>query len=178
MHLTLEVKKYHEFFWLRDIQDVNISQCCAKCFIGHKDNRVYEQTYHRAHEVVELDVIERKEALAYYLCGLSAGYNWYQNTHVAFIPAPGERVEVDNQNIHLMITDAKRIDFFQYKPDPPGFYTRRQRTCRNWIFANYVRDGMLETGRPATREPVQLSLYDLMKQEDNDYGFERKDRVG
>lgn len=29
MHLTLEVKRYHEFFWLRDIQAVNIYKCCA-----------------------------------------------------------------------------------------------------------------------------------------------------
>lgn len=44
MHLTLEVKRYHEFFWLRDIQAVNIYKCCAECFIGNRDSRVYHGT--------------------------------------------------------------------------------------------------------------------------------------
>ena len=96
MHLTLEVKRYHEFFWLRDIRGVDISKCCAECFLGGKDNRVYYGT-----------------------------------------------LFVDNHNIRVTITDARRIEFADYKPNPPGFYTRRQRTCRNWIFANYINDGML-----------------------------------
>ena len=144
MHLTLEVKRYHEFFWLRDIRAVDISQCCAKCFIGGKDSRVYWQTLRRGGVIVDIDVRQYKRALAYYLCGLSEGYEWAQNTHVAFIPAPGEQIEVDNRNIRLKITDAQRIDFFSYKPNPPGYYTKKQRTCRNWIFANYIRDGMLD----------------------------------
>lgn len=129
MRLTLDVKRYHEFFWLRSIQQVNIYRCCAECFIGQRDSRVYHGTLH--------------QRVAYYLCGLSAGYNWHENTHVAFVPAPGEMVEVDNHNIHLTITDARRIEFESYKPNPPGFFTKRQRTCRNWLFANYINDGML-----------------------------------
>ena len=144
MHLTLEVKRYHEFFWLRTISAVNINQCCAKCFIGQRDMRVYDQTLRRAYEIVDIDVLESKKALAYYLCGLSAGYNWHENTHIAFNPAHGETVEVDNPNIRLTITDATRINFFDYKPNPQGHFTERQRRCRNWIFANYIQDGMLK----------------------------------
>ena len=44
MHLHLEIRKKCNFFWLRDIRAVDISQCCAKCFIGEKDNRVYYAT--------------------------------------------------------------------------------------------------------------------------------------
>ena len=144
MHLTLYVKRYHEFFWLRDIRAVDITQCCAKCFHGRRDSRVFHQTYHRAGETVDIDVCQSDKALAYYLCGLSAGFDWYQNTHVAFNPAPGELIEIDNPNIHLTITDAKRINFSNYKPNPSGYFTQAQRTCRNWIFANYIRDGMLK----------------------------------
>lgn len=143
MHLTLEVKRYHEFFWLRDIRGVDIYKCCAECFIGGKDNRVYYGTLHQPKAFIDIDVKEHPKAVAYYLCGLSAGFNWYQNTHVAFVPAPGETVFVDNPNIKLTITDAKRIEFADYKPNPHGFFTKRQRTCRNWIFANYINDGML-----------------------------------
>ncbi len=109
MHLTLEVKRYHEFFWLRDIRKVNIYKCCAECFIGGKDNRVYYGTLSRQNALIDIDVIEHPKAVAYYLCGLS----------------------------------AERIEFEHYKPNPHGYFTRRQRTCRNWIFANYINDGML-----------------------------------
>ena len=143
MHLRLQLKRYHEFFWLRDIQQVNIYECCAKCFIGGRDSRVYYGTLRQSRALIDIDVIENPKAVAYYLCGLSAGYNWWQNTHVAFIPAPGEMVEIENNNISLKITDARRIEFEGYKPNPPGFFTNRQRRCRNWIFANFINDGML-----------------------------------
>ena len=144
MHLTLEVKRYHEFFWLRDIRRVDITKCCAECFIGNRDGRVYWGTLHKQTALIDIDVIEDRRAVAYYLCGLSAGYNWYQNTHIAFIPAKGETIHIDNANIRLTITDAKQIDFVNYKPNPSGYFTKRQRTCRNWIFANYINDGMLK----------------------------------
>lgn len=143
MHLTLEVKRYHEFFWLRDIRGVNIYKCCAECFIGGKDNRVYYGTLHQPNALIDIDVKEHPKAVAYYLCGLSAGFNWHQNTHVAFVPALGETVFVDNPNIRLTVSDARLIDFADYKPNPHGYFTQKQRTCRNWIFANYINDGML-----------------------------------
>ena len=128
---------------MRDIRQVNIYACCAKCFIGGKDNRVYYGTLHKLQAFIDIDINEYPKAVAYYLCGLSAGYNWYQNTHVAFVPNIGEKIEIDNEKIHLDITDAKEIHFQNYKPNPPGFFTQKQRTCRNWIFANYINDGML-----------------------------------
>lgn len=144
MRLVLDVKRYHEFFWLRSIRTVNIYRCCAECFIGSRDGRVYWGTYHQPTAHIDIEVIEDDKAVAYYLCGLSAGFNWYQNTHVAFIPAAGKTVRIDNANIGLTITDARRINFEDYKPNPPGNFTRRQRTCRNWIFANYINDGKLK----------------------------------
>lgn len=143
MHLTLEVKRYHEFFWLHDIQEVNIQECCMKCFIGETDDRVYFETLHQSNANIDIEIREQPNAVAYYLCGLSEGFNWYQNTHVAFVPAQREKVFLDNANIKLTITDAKQINFADYKPNPKGHFTRRQRTCRNWIFANYIKDGML-----------------------------------
>ena len=77
MHLTLEVKRYHEFFWLRDIQAVNIYKCCAECFIGNRDSRVYHGTLHQPHALIDIDVKENPKAVAYYLCGLSAGFNYH-----------------------------------------------------------------------------------------------------
>jgi hypothetical protein len=141
--MKLDVKRYHEFFWLRDIRGVNIYECCAKCFQGGTDNRVYYGTLNKPRALIDIEVKEHPKAVAYYLCGLSAGFNWHENTHVAFVPAPGEKVVVDNDNIGLVISDARRVDFAGYVPNPPGQFTVKQRTCRNWIFANYIRDGLL-----------------------------------
>ena len=79
---------------------------------------------------------------AYYLCGLSKGFKYENNTHVAFVPAEGNVVMVNNERIHLEITDAREIHFQNYKPNPEGEYTDDQRACRNWIFANYIKDEM------------------------------------
>lgn len=147
MRLILDVKRYHEFFWLRDIRAVNFYKCCAECFIGNRDSRVYWGTLHKQTAHIDIDVEESKNAVAYYLCGLSAGFNWFQNTHVAFVPAPGETIRIDNANINLTITDARQIEFENYKPNPRGYFTKRQRTCRNWIFANFINDGMLRRNR-------------------------------
>lgn len=142
MHLRLEIKKKCNFFWLRDIRGVDITQCCAKCFIGDKDNRVYYGTLHKSEAIVDIIVKQHRAAKAYYLCGLSDGFVWELNTHVAFVPDSGSEVHVENDRIKLDITNARRIHFWDYVPNPPGVFTKQQRTCRNWIFANYIKDGM------------------------------------
>lgn len=142
MHLRLEIRKKCSFFWLRDIRAVDISKCCAKCFIGEKDNRVYYGTLYKSSAVVDLIVNQHPAAKAYYLCGLSEGFEWAQNTHVAFVPDSNSEIHIDNDKIKLDITNARRIHFWDYTPNPPGDFTQEQRTCRNWIFANYIKDGM------------------------------------
>ena len=112
MHLRLEIRKKCNFFWLRDIRDVDIM------------------------------VRQSPRAKAYYLCGLSDGFVWELNTHVAFVPDSNSEVHIENDRIKLDITNARRIHFWDYVPNPPGVYTKSQRTCRNWIFANYLKDGM------------------------------------
>ncbi len=142
MRLHLEIRKKCNFFWLRDIRAVDISQCCAKCFIGDKDNRVYYGTLNKSSAIIDIDVKQHPAAKAYYLCGLSEGFEWAQNTHVAFVPDSNSEIHIDNDKIKLDITNARRINFWDYKPQPSGYFTQQQRTCRNWIFANYIKDGM------------------------------------
>lgn len=141
MRLHLEILKKCNFFWLRAIKDVDITQCCAKCFIGEKDNRVYYGTLHKSEAIVDLIVNQYPDAKAYYLCGLSDRFIWNLNTHIAFVPDPNSEVRVENDRIKLLITNARRINFWDYTPNPTGYFTKEQRGCRNWIFANYLRDG-------------------------------------
>lgn len=142
MHLRLELKKRCELFWLKDIRDVDISKCCAKCFIGQYDPNFWDATHGKSEGVIDLFVKQSPLAKAYYLCGLSDGYVWKLNTHVAFVPDSQSEIHIENDRIKLDITNARRIIFWDYTPNPPGTYTRKQRTCRNWIFANYIKDGM------------------------------------
>lgn len=142
MKFTLEVKKKCSFFWLRGIRNVRIDKCCAECFLGVKFHEVYDNTRFKEQALVELDITPDSTIKAYYLCGLSRGFRYDDNTHVAFVPCEGQNIEIENDKIRLEITDARQIDFQSYKPNPKGFFTKEQRTCRNWIFANYIRDGM------------------------------------
>ena len=142
MKLTLEIKEKCSFFWLRGIRNARIDKCCAKCFIGDAFHEVYEQTHFKDKALVSLDIEPDSRVKAYYLCGLSRGFKYEDNTHVAFVPEPGQSIVVDNERIHLEITDAREIHFQDYTPHPEGEYTEEQRTCRNWIFANYLLDGM------------------------------------
>jgi hypothetical protein len=142
VNLHLEIKQKCSWFWLRNITGVSNKGCCTRCFKGGKDNRVYYGTYQKSEAVVDIEVIERPKDIAYYLCGLSRGMVWELNTHVAFVPEAGSFIEIDNDRIYLKITDARRINFWGYKPNPVGEFTDLQRRCRNWIFANYVLDGM------------------------------------
>lgn len=142
MKLSLEIKKKCAFFWLRGIRNARIDKCCAKCFISDCYNEVYEGTKYKEKALVKLDIPPAIRVKAYYLCGLSNGFKYEDNTHVAFVPCAGENIFIDNDRIRLTITDARRIDFEGYKPNPEGEFTDEQRACRNWIFANYLRDGM------------------------------------
>lgn len=142
MRLRLEIRKKCNFFWLRDIHGVDITQCCAKCFIGGKDNRVYYGTLHKTQAVVDIEIEQHVKTKAYYLCGLSAGFIRNLNTHVAFIPENKSEIRIENDRIKLIITNAKRIHFWDYTPKPRGVFTEQQRRCRNWIFANYLKEKM------------------------------------
>ena len=142
MRLRLELKKKCTLFWLKDIRDVDITQCCAKCFIGAYDPHFWNVTHEKSEGVVDIIVKQHPDAKAYYLCGLSDGCVWKLNTHVAFVPDTDSEIHIDNDRIKLDITNARRIHFWDYKPNPSGNFTQRQRTCHNWIFANYIKDGM------------------------------------
>ncbi len=142
MKVTLQVKQKCSFFWLRAIRRVRIDKCCAQCFIGDTFNEVFEATHYKDKAFVEVEIEPDERVKAYYLCGLSRGMVYANNTHVAFVPCEGQDISIENDKISLKITDARQIEFENYTPHPDGEFTREQRTCRNWIFANYILDDM------------------------------------
>ena len=148
MFVKLNIKKPSEFFWLRSIRDVDISQCCAKCFIGDSDTRMYHGTVNgQTPRSIELELAANPKYIAYYLCGLAKNFVYRSNTHIAFVHAPKETLAVENGQIELTITNARHIDFQKelYKPNPVGRYDEKQRACRNWIFACYIVEKLMQT---------------------------------
>ena len=146
MDIFLKIKKPSEFFWVRRIKNVDISRCCAKCFIGDSDTRLYHATAKgQTPRTVELELIPDDKYVAYYLCGLAKNFHYPDNTHIAFVYAPGETLQVETSQVEVTISNASRIDFEHegYVPNPMGSYTEQQRVCRNWIFANYILEKML-----------------------------------
>ena len=101
-------------FWLKDIRDVDIVQCCVKCFIGAYAPNFWEATHDKSEGVVDVIVKQHSDAKAYYLCGLSAGCVWRLNTHVAFVHDPNSEIHIDNDRIKLDITNTRRINFWYY----------------------------------------------------------------
>ena len=147
MTMKLHIHQQSQFYWLRKIRAVNIYQCCAKCFLGAKENVVYNATHGAKYPVyIELDIAPNPKWVAYYLCGLSAGFKYENNTHVAFVHAPGETLKRESDQMKVEISNARLIDFehIGYVPNPQGEFTHEQRTCRNWIFANYLKDRMIK----------------------------------
>lgn len=142
MRVELGVKQRCTFFWLMGIRKARIDKCCAKCFSGENYGDIYEQTKYRDNAFVSMDIAPDRHIKAFYLCGISEGSRYENNTHVAFVPEEGSSFSIENSRISLRITNAREVRFQAYRPNPEGEYTEEQRTCRNWIFANYLKDGM------------------------------------
>ena len=142
MKVELRVRRKCMFFWLMGIRKTRIDKCCAKCFIGETYGAIYEKTKHRDTAFVSMDVSPDSRIKAYYLCGISEGSRYENNTHIAFVPEKGSSFSIENDRIGLKVMNAREIRFQAYRPNPAGQYTDEQRTCRNWIFANYLKDGM------------------------------------
>lgn len=106
MKLTLEIRQKCNFFWLRGIRRARIDKCCAQCFIGEAYHEIYEGTRYKDKALVEFDIPHDDTIKAYYLCGLSRGFCYDNNTHVAFVPYEGQNIEIDNDKIRLVITDT------------------------------------------------------------------------
>jgi len=146
MKMSLNVKQTSSFFWLRKIRGVNINKCCAGCFISDKESQLYRMTHYKPVPIVfEMDIEPAEKYVAYYLCGLSRGMVHANNTHVAFVYAPGEVLHRETEQMKVEISNARWIDFESYVPNPPGEFTEEQRKCRNWIFANFIKDRMLKS---------------------------------
>lgn len=123
----------YKYLWLRYIQGINLEHHCARSFIGD-----YDTTFHGF--LTSLYNYTLRDSKVYYLCGVANDRIWAHNLHIAFIPAEGESVEIDNEFCRIIIRNARQIRFSAKDiiPNLPQARLKVYSTCRNWQFANYL----------------------------------------
>lgn len=125
------------FFWIKAIQGVDLSKCCAKCFLGPYSKGIEFGKHNIDHQ----DYLLENEAKYYYMCGVFKGQNYHRNTHIAFQYRKGSQFEVFQNDIKCIILDAELITI--NKPQNAKG-SPSQLKCRNWWFANQIRHQFVE----------------------------------
>lgn len=128
----LTITGSYRYFWLKTVNNVKLDTHCSYCLVGVNDRRVVTSG--------ELRNLDLKDSV-YYMCGVSAPYVWENNFHLAFMPSPGSRLEVfdEEKGVEVIIRDAVSLPISEEYVDPndPNIGNEKFRTCRNWQFAHY-----------------------------------------
>lgn len=129
--ITLEINRIeHPFnsFWLKSVEDVDLSKHCINCLKGERVPIRQEHGYSLA-----------LSPRVWYLCGVTYPYIWEDNFHLAFQYCPGNKVYIKRKGVVLTLNDAEEIPITDEYIDweLPQAKDASFRTCRNWQFANY-----------------------------------------
>lgn len=131
---SLRVKANFKYLWLKSVKGVDISQHCARCLIGDYDSRINNRTKNTAGIKLYAEI--------YYLCGVTQPFVYAENFHLAFKKATGKTLKIERNGIEIVIENAEEITFSQSDIDLtlPFSNKREYYTCRNWQFANKLRN--------------------------------------
>ena len=126
----LKLKKKYHFVWLKYVTGFNLKQHCAKCLLGEYEKRI-------TRDVLEYADVELPPSDYYYFCTVG---RYVDNIHLAFVAAPGERIDIDTRYFRAVIENARRIEFDDSRIDQnlPEAGRKEFYTCRNWQFANWI----------------------------------------
>ncbi len=125
-----------KYLWLKYINDIDLTNHCAKCLLGTYSKKVSNKTQE------EFDIkLDESDAVVYYLCGVSMPYNWNKNFHLAFKEKEGSILKYDFNGIEIELENAERILFSKDDIDlaDPNANKAVFATCRNWQFAYHLR---------------------------------------
>ena len=142
---TLELFRTTEDFrylWLKYIEGFDLSNHCAKCFVG-KYSQYFRIGGAPVKHAVGLRLFESK-ARYYYLCGVTTPFRYEDNLHLAFRYEKGSQVVYNDGRTQIVIEDAVQIEIKalpDYSLHPCG-YLSQYNTCRNWRFAYQVTYGL------------------------------------
>jgi len=133
---------------MKYVVDVDLSKHCQECLLGVKSRKFSKgrATGYADLPPILLDEAEwmrLKSPIFGYICGGAGSWEYSHNLHIPFRHAPGETFEVKTPREHFVLEHAERINIdalesYIDKSDP-NYGNTEFRTCRNWIFANYVQ---------------------------------------
>jgi hypothetical protein len=132
---NLTLKGRYRIEWLRYITGVNLSQHCLKSLIGHSDKRI--MSFKTKYENLEL-----KDAKFYYFCAVEENFTWRLNIHIPFREKEGFLFKIDTDLVKGEFHNAEFIDIDPRQIDwsLPQSHQKAFSTCRNWQFANQIRN--------------------------------------
>jgi len=134
----------YKYLWLKYVVDADLSQHCQKSLVGIRSRKFSKGAKYGYADKPPILLDETANSpFAYYICGVSEPYRWDYNFHLAFKFVPQSTCEVKTAREHFILDHAERIDIenlerFIDRGDP-NYGNTEFRTCRNWIFANYVQ---------------------------------------
>ncbi len=135
----LKISIRYQYFWLKKVRSVCLSQHCASCLVGE-----YVPNVPKCGELYNVQL----EDAVYYLCGVSRGAVWEKNFHLAFRPKPGGVIEINDEEkgVAVRILDAEPLPISESDIDEtnPHANERLYRRCRNWQFAHYFAKHLME----------------------------------
>lgn len=132
----LKIKNKMRYIWLKSVEDVDLTNHCAKSLVGQYSKQFNSSTY----EYNNIQLTFSKSGI-YYLCGVSMPFLYSSNIHLAFKEKNGSNISINNDHITCEIEDAEILPIDPKYIDINSKYSNKKsyNTCRNWIFANYAK---------------------------------------
>lgn len=126
------------YLWAKSVRGFDESQHCQSCLVGgwkkswSNDANFYDPPFFLRGQYRGRDPF-------IYLCGVTHGYRWAENLHIAARVEPGAEIVHEDPRIHVIIRGAVQVPI---PPLPEGVrYPRQFATCRNFQFGyHYLRD--------------------------------------
>ena len=143
-HWRLIPPARYSALWCLYVNGARLEYHCQKSLIGIRSRKFSKGAKHGYADKPPILLDETANyPFAYYICGVSEPYRWDYNFHLAFKFAPQSTCEVKTPREHFALEHAERINIdalesYIDKSDP-NYGNTEFRTCRNWIFANYVQ---------------------------------------
>jgi len=142
--MKLSVKM--RYFWLKYVGGVKLSKHCAECLVGPYSRHISPNRL----QISDTSLDEFPAPKAFYLCGVASPYRWSDNFHLAFIHAPGYRIEVERQGVAISVSNGYEIEITGLDPRTSTVkhvHDPAYNTCRNWQFANQLESGLVKPPR-------------------------------
>ena len=133
----IKIEKDFKYLWLKYVEGINLNTHCANCLVGNYSKKIKKAK--GTYENIFLD--EYNTTKYYYLCGVSSPFVYENNFHLAFKYCKDELLKYSSNGIEIEIENAIALPISKKFIDirHPKAKFKSYSSCRNWQFANYLR---------------------------------------